>query len=311
MKVYEAVFKEGLTQGMFALGLVYDPAMQDFFVAFNNEEDSVVELSTVNEEKRMLLGAILIPNKDILRVDKEGNQFSMRFSEDTIEKIGHNWIQKAEHKNFTKEHSEKLENISVVEMWTVSDPEKDKSNFYGKTYPKGTLVAMTKVNDDKTWEDVKNGTIKGYSIEAVLGLKNIEFSNELNTNIEMTELQKITDAIKDGFKAFFNSQEVEQVEVVAEVTDEVTEPTEELNVEALKDALTETLAQFSVTVDEKIENLKVEFSKQLEDKNKEVEDLKVELSKQPEVEIVKRRPEVVNVELSAKGRILEQLRNNK
>jgi len=47
----------------------------------------------------------------------------------------------------------------------VEDSKVDKSALYGLNYPKGTWVAMMKVNNDDVWEQVKSGAIKGFSIE--------------------------------------------------------------------------------------------------------------------------------------------------
>lgn len=304
MKVYEAVFKEGETEGIYAIGLVYDPAMQDMFVALKEED---VKLSLL-EEKRMVFGAVLIPNKDILRVDGEGNTFSMRFSEETIEKLAHNWISKGSHKNFSEQHETPIEGITAVEMWTVSDPDNDKSNTFGKKYPKGTLVAMSKVDNDKTWNDIKEGKINGYSIEAILGLQNIN----LKTEIQMTEEAKksFLTELKEDIKALFTSQKEEvieetvseDVEAQAETESEVVEEAKpDFDVEAFKKELTETLG--------------VEFKSQLDEaiqaKNVEIKELEAKLSKQPEVEDLSVTPEVVNVQLTSEGELLQLLRQNK
>lgn len=293
MKVYEAVFKEGQTEGVYALGLVYDPAMQDMFVSLKDEE---IKLSMI-EEKKMVFGAVLIPNKDILRVDGEGKPFSMRFSEETIEQLAHNWIDKGAHKNFSEQHEKPLEGITAVEMWTVKDPERDTSNYFGKTYPKGTLVAMSKVNNDKTWQDIKEGKINGYSIEAILGLQEIHLSNNLKTEIEMTEDAKksFLSELKEDIKALFTShkEEVveetisEDVETQTQETEVVEEAKPEIDVEALKKELTDTLG--------------VEFKSQLDEvvksKEKEIENLKVQLAKQPEEEKLTVTPEIVKREV--------------
>lgn len=319
MKVYEAIFKEGENEGVYALSVVNDPAMEDFWVAFSKHPEKI-EFAQVDEEKRLLLGAALIPDKKIPRVDKSGNAFEMFLSANTIEKLWHSFFKNQNNNNSSLEHKLKLSGMSVVEGWTVQDPFTDKSALYGKSYPKGTAVALMKVDNDDVWAKVKSGEIKGFSIDALLGLQEIQ----LNTNIKTESMTK--QDFLDAFKAIFSVEEkveeVEKIEVVAEeVAEEVAEPTMDLN--ALKDALTETLAQFSVSVDEKIETLKVEFTDQLskkdveiETKNKEVEDLKVELEKQPEAESIKSNPEVERVQFNItskantiQGRVFEYFSN--
>jgi hypothetical protein len=55
--------------------------------------------------------------------------------------------------------------MTVVESWIVENSEKDKSNLYGFSYPEGTWVISMKADNPEVKEDVKNGKIKGFSIE--------------------------------------------------------------------------------------------------------------------------------------------------
>lgn len=305
MKVYEAVFKEGQTEGVYALSVVENPAMQDMWIALS-EQPQTVELAQVDEEKRLLLGAALIPNKKIYR-NIDGNEFYITFSEKTIETLAHNFFKNQMNNNSSLEHEVKLEGMSVVEGWTVQDPNNDKSNAYGKTYEKGTWVTMMKVDNDEMWQKVKNGEIKGFSIDALLALEEIN----LKTEIEMTEDAKksFLSELKEDIKALFTSQKEEvveetvseEVETQAPETEVVEDAKPEIDIEALKKELTDTLG--------------VEFKSQLDEvvkaKDKQIKELEAKLSKQPEKETVKVTPEVLDVALSTQGEILQILRNNK
>lgn len=306
MKVYEAVFKEGQTEGVYALSVVENPAMQDMWIALR-EQPQTIELAQVDEEKRLLLGAALIPNKKIYR-NIDGHEFYITFSEQTIEKLAHNFFKNQMNNNSSLEHEVKLDGMSVVEGWTVQDPNNDKSNAFGKTYEKGTWVTMMKVDNDEMWGKVKSGEIKGFSIDALLALEEIN----LKTEIEMTEDTKksIIDGVLDGIKNFsFFSKEKEVVEeTVSEEVETQTQETEvvedakpEFDVEAFKKELTETLG--------------VEFKSQLDEvvkaKDDKIKELEAKLAKQPESEEVKDVP-VEKVQLSSstkKGRIYQFLNN--
>lgn len=305
MKVYEAVFKEGETEGVYALSVVENPAMQDMWIALS-EQPQTVELAQVDEEKRLLLGAALIPNKKIYR-NYDGHEFYITFSEQTIEKLAHNFFKNQMNNNSSLEHEVKLEGMSVVEGWTVQDPNNDKSNAYGKTYEKGTWVTMMKVDNDEMWQKVKNGEIKGFSIDALLALEEINLKSE----IEMTEDAKksFLSELKEDIKALFTSQKEEvvedavseEVETQAPEAEVVEEAKPEIDVEALKKELTDALG--------------VEFKSQLDEvvkaKDEQIKELEAKLAKQPEEESVKITPEVKEVALSAQGEILQLLRNNK
>lgn len=195
LKVYQAVFKNSDVQGMYALSLVENPAMEDEWIMLK-EHPKEITFAAVDEEKRLLLGAVLIPNKKIFRNIK-GHEFFITFTADTIEKIGHDFMTKGNQNNSSLEHKIKLKGMSVVESWVVKDPLKDKSAVYGKSYEKGTLVQMMKVDNDEIWKKAKNGEIKGFSIDALLGLKEIK----LNTDKIMTN-----EDFFNGFKAMFSKK---------------------------------------------------------------------------------------------------------
>ena len=310
MKIFDIVYKEGETEGIYALGMVYDPAMQDNFVALSQEE---IKLS-IDEEKRMVFGAVLIPNKEILRVDGEGNSFALRFSEDTIEQLGHDWIAKGSHVNFSEQHEKKIEGLAAVEMWTVKDPNNDTSNFYGKTYPKGTLVALSKVNNDDTWSKIKSGEINGYSIEAILGLEEINLKQQLTMTDEVKK--SFLTELKEDIKALFTAQKEEVNETEQKPTLEATEVNEvkeveaqpEFDVEAFKKEMSEALG---VEFSSQLENVKTELKNELAKKDETIKELEAKLAKQPEAEEIVEAPIASKVELNSQGRILQILRKNK
>ena len=181
MKVYEAVFNEDDQLGVYALSVVENPAMEDHWIALSEHK---VEFAQVDEDKRLLIGAALIPNKKVYR-NINGNEFYLTFSEETIEKLSHNFMKEQMNNNSSVEHETKVDGMSVVESWVVQDPANDKSNSFGKTYEKGTWVAMMKVDNDDVWSKVKNGEVKGFSIDAMLGMQEINLKT-----IDMNEEAK-------------------------------------------------------------------------------------------------------------------------
>jgi len=117
--------------------------------------------------------------------------------------------------NSTIEHQEenKIEGVTFVESWIVADPKKDKSNVYGLSYPKGSWIATMKVDSDEIWEDyVKTGKVKGFSIDGMLSLK------EVNTksNINMSEIKEALTTFKDELLVALSlkEKEVESQEVI-------------------------------------------------------------------------------------------------
>lgn len=310
MKVYEAVFNES-TEGVYALSVVFDPAMQDHFIALS-EQTTKIELQSVDEEKRLLMGAALIPNKKIYR-NIDGNEFYLTFKEETIEKLAHNFMKNQMNNNSSLEHEVKLEGMSVVEAWVVEDPNNDKSNAYGKTYDKGTWVTMMKVDNDEIWEKAKKGEVQGFSIDAMLQLKEIN----LNTNNMNDDAKKsIVDEVLNGVKALFNTQKEEVVEEVKEVEEIEVQP------EVVEETIEEPKFDAEAFARELKETLSVEFKSQLDEvvksKDAEIEALKVELNKQPVEEKAVLTPETkvqfkenkIKQREGIKSRVFESLAQN-
>ncbi len=183
-KVIEMLIKD-FEDEVFAISVVTKPAIEENFIALSEHE---IELKTIDEDKRILIGAVLVPDKEILRVDKDKNPYYIKFSAETIKQSSELFLMRSKQNNVTLQHTEKLEDMSVVESWIVEDSKIDKSALYGLNYPKGTWVAMMKVNNDSVWEQVKSGAIKGFSIEG-------KFSDNQNLS-ELSVLEQIKELLK-------------------------------------------------------------------------------------------------------------------
>ena len=170
-KVYDMVINDDGTDdsGVFAISLVEDPAIESDWIYMSKAKK--INLAEVSADKRLLLGPVLIPNKEIPRVDDEtGEEYFITFSPETIEKAAHLYLANQHNNDATLEHETPIDGVSTVESWVIKDPKKDKSADYGMNFPAGTWMAMMKVNNDEIWHDfVKTGKVKGFSVEALLG----------------------------------------------------------------------------------------------------------------------------------------------
>lgn len=163
MKLYELKIEDDVDE-VFAISLVESPAIESDFIYFDKE---VIQFAAVNNEQRIVMGPILIPDKKILRVDGEGQPYHVFFTKDTVKKLAQNYLMKKYNDQATLEHDAKVKGVHLVESW-VKDGKLDKSNNYGLNLPEGTWIGMMKITDDKVWKDyVKEGKVKGFSIEGL------------------------------------------------------------------------------------------------------------------------------------------------
>jgi hypothetical protein len=197
METYEVLFNEGETTGVYGISLVNDPAMESMWVALSKETE--IQLKNVDEEKRIVCGAVLIPNKVIPR-----NGFNITFPNETVRLASQSFLKNGYQKNSTIEHEQdtKLSGVAIVESWIKEDEEKDKSVMYGFKDPVGTWYASMKIDNDEVWNDyIKSGKVKGFSIDGFFDMKQINLKNE-------NMLTEILEAIKSGFTQLQKQNEV-------------------------------------------------------------------------------------------------------
>ena len=195
MKLYELTVEDENVDEVFAISLVENPAIESNFVYFHKEE---VVFASVNDEKRILIGPVLIPSKHILRVDAAGEPYEVFFTKETVAKLAQNYLMKGYQGQSTLEHDGKIKDVTLVESWIKESKLNDKSNMYGLTnLPLGTWVGMFKVNNDEIWNDyVKTGKVKGLSIEGAFEHQLVKASQEVSIlEKEITELSDVEASI--------------------------------------------------------------------------------------------------------------------
>ena len=186
--------------GISAISFVKQPAIEENFVALSQQK---VEFKSIDDDKRVVVGLALIPNKEIYR--RQGDyEYNIIFSEDTVKKASHLYLKQLNNNNATLEHKEDATGISVVESWIVEDVENDKSKLYDLNATKGSWVVVMKVDNDEIWKDVKDGTYLGLSIEGIFSDQEVktsegqieEVKEEVLEEIEMTDEELIEAIIK-------------------------------------------------------------------------------------------------------------------
>jgi len=176
MRIIELIIDENeQLSGVEAVSIVEFPAIESNFVSLNKQ----LALAKVDDEKRILMGAALIPNKHIYRRNGE-DEYYIFFSDETVRKASELFLMNSNQNNATLEHDKELKDLSIVESWIVEDSEMDKSKKYGLDAPVGTWMVSMKVNNDAIWNDfVKTGKVKGFSIEGYFSDK-LEMSLKIN-----------------------------------------------------------------------------------------------------------------------------------
>lgn len=163
MNIIELVLDEDNNEiGIEAISVVENPAIEEDFVALNG---NIIELKEADKERKLLVGALLIPNKPIYRRSGD-EEYYIYFSKDTVVKASQMYLMNGNQSKATLEHEHDINGLTLVESWIVEDEVHDKSRKFGMNVPLGTWMGSVKVNNDEVWNDfVKTGKVKGFSIE--------------------------------------------------------------------------------------------------------------------------------------------------
>ena len=182
--------------GVDAISVVATPAIESNFVALKSEE---IKLAEVSSEKRILMGAVLIPEKPIYRRNGE-DEYYIYFSKDTGNKASQLFFKNGNQNKWTLEHDKSIKGLTVVESWIVEDTQKDKSALYNLSVPVGSWMASVKVEDDTIWNEyVKTGKVKGFSLEGY-------FADKLETKKELSKQPNVIEQIKKLITEYENKK---------------------------------------------------------------------------------------------------------
>ena len=188
--------------GIEAISVVANGAIESDFIALKQQE---FKLAEVDKEKRILMGAALIPNKPIYRQNGE-QEYYIYFSQATVRKASELFFINGNQSNSTLEHQLELKGLTAVESWIV-ESEQDKSRMYDLNVPMGTWMVSMKVNNDDVWKKVKNQEIKGFSIEGYFADK-LERPNEPVKQSKMSK-EEVAEAKIEELKQLFSTEKVD------------------------------------------------------------------------------------------------------
>ena len=181
-----------------AISLVSSPAIEQDFVFFGKEKNNLT-FAKVDEEKRMLISPALIPNKQIFRYDPNtDSDYYVYFSPETVRKASELYLKHNNHHKATHEHSERVSGVLTVESW-IKEGDSDKSKLYGFDLPNGTWFVKMKITNDDVWKKIKDGELKGLSIEGY-------FTNKFE---QMQKKEPTTEEVRTALKELLSVQKVE------------------------------------------------------------------------------------------------------
>ena len=166
------------------ISLVTAPAIEQDFVYFGKEKNNLT-FAKVDEEKRMIVSPALIPNKQIYRHNPNTDtDYYVYFSPETVRKASELYLKHNNHHKATYQHQERVSGVLTVESW-IKEGDMDKSKLYGFDLADGTWFVKMKIENDELWSKIKDGELKGLSIEGYFVDKMETLSEQQPTSEEI------------------------------------------------------------------------------------------------------------------------------
>ena len=153
------------SDGIFKISLVDMPAVESNFLYFN-KEDKCLKFAVADEEQHIVFGVLMRADYNIYRYSPEYGEYYIRYTKDTIKKMAEKMLSDGVHNNINLQHEDGTDvtGVNLVEVF-IKDVEHgiDPAGF--EHIEDGSLFTKYKVENEKVWQSIKDGTFMGFSLE--------------------------------------------------------------------------------------------------------------------------------------------------
>lgn len=169
--------------GIQLISLVDDPAVEREFIKFSKEHEIKLK---VNDEKRIVTGVALIPEQKIYREDANGAKYYVQFSREAIEKAVVKFFADRHSADANVMHEYEVQGIVYFESYLINR-ERGILPAEFADLPDGTWIVSAKILNDEVWALVKEGVLRGFSIEGRLASEVDESPKEISSLEELLD----------------------------------------------------------------------------------------------------------------------------
>lgn len=182
--------------GMIKISLVDDPAVMSNFQAFDAQK-KLLMYEVADEEKRLVRGVVMRADFPIFRRDKEMGEYYIIYKADTIRQMAEKYLVENRQNNINLMHEadSDVDGVKMVQFF-IKDSAAGVSPANFDEIADGSLFGEFHVTNDEVWDQIKNGTYKGFSLEGVF---------DLMPEQDKDEVQEIVDSLDGKFKRIFKN----------------------------------------------------------------------------------------------------------
>ena len=150
--------------GMVRVSLVDDPAVMSDFVAFDAQKRAQM-FAVENEDKRLAFGVVARADFPVFRTDPALGDHYVIFPADTIREMAQKYLTEGRADRVDLMHDgDDVGGVHLVQ-WFIKDSAKGVAPAGFDDIADGSLFAEYHVEDDAIWQQIKDGTFKGFSME--------------------------------------------------------------------------------------------------------------------------------------------------
>ena len=125
-----------------------------------------------DEDEKIISGPLMLADTPIYRNDQNG-EYYVQFTKETIKQIAQKFFRKGYHQNVNLMHDSGsiVNGLTMFESW-ISDEKRGIKPMLGfENVPDGSWFGSFKVENEDVWKLIKDGKVKGFSVEGVFNYR--------------------------------------------------------------------------------------------------------------------------------------------
>lgn len=200
---YQLVINDNADKtGVDYVAMVDEPAIQLQWQSFNKAEKQSFKIT--DNERHIVSGALMVADMPIYRNNEQLGEHYITFTPQTIEQIVTKFFKNKNSSNVNLMHepSAIVDGVTMIESLII-----DKSRGiaapegYGNL-TEGSWFGSFKVENDAVWNEIKNGTFKGFSVE---GIFDYAIERQISEP-QVTAIEQIVFGTKNSKEYLLNEQ---------------------------------------------------------------------------------------------------------
>lgn len=165
-----------------SISIVDLPAIEKDFIKLSKESEVKF---TINEEKRDIMGPVIIKDKLIYRNDEKG-EYYIKFSAETIKEMAIQFFKRDTQNNGNVMHSVDVPGVTFYQSF-IKDSSKGLNPAGFEDVVDGSWFVTAHVDNDDVWSLIQNGELRGFSIDCTAGFRKVKEEKAIGTLKEFFE----------------------------------------------------------------------------------------------------------------------------